>query len=209
MKVVLNEKSLIGIKENGKTKLLRDYLEFVKVDEIQVGKENFKITARMELSENNVSRIHLQLKDYQSKVYTASIIPMFDGKNTFLKFGNKMLATPQLFLMNLLPSIHLLADSQKAELQKALDRKLSASEKEHKEQLEKYDSWKIEQITKFYRKPSNLESLEEWLEIEEAKIFDLQTKLNGKGKKAEKAKEDTTSLDKVDSLESLLESATN
>lgn len=164
MKAILNEKSLVGIREAGKTRLLRNYKEFSQVDVIQVGKDDLRITARMEISEDYQSRIHLQLADNQNRIFTASIIPSSDGNVTFLKFGNKMLGNPSLFLMNLLPSMHLLSDTQKEEVRKALSRELSASEQEEKELKELYSEWYVNQITIQKRSASKVESFQEWFD---------------------------------------------
>lgn len=165
MKVVMNEKSLIGIKENGRVRLLRNYKEFEAVTIIQVGKEDLKITGRLAIAESDgKSRMNLTLENYQNQTYKASLVPMFDGQNTFLKFGNKEQTNPSLFLMQILPKAHLLSDTEKEQLRKALDRELSASEQDEKEITELYQEWYVNQVTIQRRSPSKIESKSEWFE---------------------------------------------
>jgi hypothetical protein len=191
MQAKLNEKSLLGIREGGKDILLRNYKEFEKIDSIQIGKDTFRITARMEISEDLNSRIHLQLMDYSNRVFTASVIPSSDGKNTFLKFGNKMLGNPSLFLMNLLPTIHLLTDLEKAEIMKGLSRELTESEKEEKRISELYNTWFIDQVNIQKRSPSKIESKSEWYEtvyqsvLEEMEVKKIQEKERSRNGKKE------------------------
>lgn len=165
MRVILNEKSLIGIKQGQFTKLLKNYDEFGKVTEIVLGKEVFVITGRLAITEQDGrSRLHLTLEDYSKRTFKASVLPLSNGQESFLKFGNKEQTNPSLFLMQLLPNIHLLAEKEQEQIKQALERKLTSDELERKRLLNSYETWKVDQVTKHFRAASKLESFEEWYE---------------------------------------------
>lgn len=163
MRVTLNEKSLIGIKQGSFTKLLRNYNEFEKVSEIVVGKEILTITGRIAITEQDGrSRLHLTLEDYSKRTFKASILPLSNGKESFLKFGNKEQTNPSLFLMQLLPSIHLLSENEQSQIKQALERKLTSDELERKRLTSLYQEWQVEQVTRHFRALAKLETFEEW-----------------------------------------------
>lgn len=182
MRVSLNNSSQIGIKENGRDRLLSAYIDLVNVDCIRVGKDDLKIVNRMEVGENKTSRLHLVLRDYQNQSFTATITPVSDGKRMFLVFGNKLVSNPSLALMVLEPEIHLLKDSDKERLRNGLERKLSASEQEEKDINELYALWLDNQVKVQRRALSKIETKQEWFDtvyqnvLSEVEVEEVQVK---------------------------------